>query len=290
MSTTDTPNNAAIPALTVLMTVYHKVAPNHLNQALDSLWTQTRPAAQVVLVEDGTLPGELEAVVVKHEQVHENLTVLRFSENRGSGPASNDGFAEVTTTWVARLDSDDIAAPERFEKQWAAVEAAAKTGEPLDVVGTSLAEFEGDSTNIDQINVTQVRRLPEKHADIAKYAQMNSPINNPAVMMRTSLVREAGGYHDVPYMEDYDLWARLLARGARFENLPEPLTFFRTDGMFERRRSQGIFASERRMQKTLRELGLISYPRSIFNLVARTAFRLLPTTLMRHAYRRLFVR
>lgn len=285
MSNTSRTTNNEISELTVLMTVYHKVAPKHLDEALNSLWQQTRPAAQVILVEDGTLPGPLEEVVVKHEHAHENLMVLRYAANRGSGCASNDGFAEVATEWVARLDSDDIAAKERFEKQWAAIEAAEAAGKPLDVVGSALAEFEGDITE-----VIRVRRLPQKHADIAKYTRMNSPINNPAAMIRTSLVRGVGGYRDVPYMEDYDLWARLLARGGRFENLPEPLTFFRADGMFERRRAQGIFRSEMRMQKILRELGLVSYPRSVFNLCARTAFRLLPTTFMRSAYKYLFSR
>ncbi|MEL4163664.1 hypothetical protein MTQ16_01910, partial [Corynebacterium bovis] len=55
----------------------------------------------------------------------------------------------------------------------------------------------------------------------------SSPVNNPSVVMRRDAVVAAGGYGEVRYMEDYDLWAHLLSRGARFANLPEPLTWFR---------------------------------------------------------------
>ena len=84
--------------------------------------------------------------------------------------------------------------------------------------------------------------------------------------------------------------ARLLADGARFVNLPRPLTRFRTTGMLDRRRSDGIVAAEKRMQATLVELGLVSRPRAAFNFAARSAFRLLPTGLLHRTYRALFHR
>lgn len=271
----------SIEQLTVLMTVYHRVQPEHLDAALTSLWEQTRPARHTILVIDGPIGQALDNVVVTHERTHPELTVVRCAHNRGAGPASQTGLELVETPWLARLDSDDIARADRFEKQWAAL-----TDNPqLDVVGSALAEFEGTPDN-----VVRVRRLPERHADIVKYARINSPINNPSALLRTAKVREVGGYRDVRLMEDYDLWARLLAAGATFANLPEPLVFFRADGMFDRRTAAGIFRGELQMQHTLVELGLISRLRAVVNVVARTAFRLLPTQLMSRAYRRLFVR
>jgi len=92
-------------------------------------------------------------------------------------------------------------------------------------------------------------------------------------------------------MEDYDLWARMLAGGARFHNLPEPLTHFRTsEQQLQRRAGKGMFAAERQMQANLVRYGLISRPRSWFNLAARTAYRLLPTALLTRVYGRLFHR
>ena len=109
--------------------------------------------------------------------------------------------------------------------------------------------------------------------------------------MRTTAVNEAGGYHEVHHMEDYDLWARLLSSGARFHNLPEALTLFRTSpAQFQRRTGRGMFAAERQMQRNLVSYGLVSRPRSWVNLVVRTAYRLLPTGLLTAAYGRLFHR
>ena len=89
-------------------------------------------------------------------------------------------------------------------------------------------------------------------------------------------------------MEDYDLYARLLADGARFHNLPEPLTYFRTSASQFERRTQGMWRAERQMQRNLVSYGLISRPRAVFNLVARTAYRLLPAGLLTRVYGALF--
>lgn len=270
-----------IDQLTVLMTVYHRVKPGQLDAALQSLWEQTRPAAKVVLVIDGPIDHGLEETVVKHCKAHPELTVRRLPENRGSGVASQAGLELVDTEWLARLDADDIAREDRFEVQWEAIEADPE----LDVLGSALAEFEGSPNNI-----VRVRRLPEKHEDLVEYTKMNSPVNNPSAMLRMAKVREVGGYREIRLMEDYDLYARLVAAGAKFANLSEPLVYFRADGMFDRRTSHSIYRDELRIQRTLREVGLVTWPRAVFNLIARTAFRLLPTELMSRAYRRLFVR
>src|SRR5699024_6844073 len=147
-------------------------------------------------------------------------------------------------------------------------------------LGTAVAEF-----HVDPSEVVAVRSLPETHEKIAAYAKINSPVNNPSVMVRREAVERAGGYRDVHHMEDYDLYARLLSTGARFHNLPEPLTYFRTSpAQFERRTGRGMFAAERQMQRNLVAYGLVSRPRSWVNLVVRTAHRLLPTGLLTAAY------
>ena len=276
--------------LAVLMSAYHRVDPGQLDSALNSLWTQTVPAGRVVLVGDGPLTPALEAVIERHRAAHPELDFRPQDHNRGLGPALQTGLSVIGEEWCARLDTDDIAEPHRFEKQLAVADAGNGSSESKgavpDVIGTAMAEFDDDLGGA----VTGIRSLPESHEEIARYARMNSPINHPSVMYRTARVKKVGGYRHVPYMEDYDLWARLLADGARFVNLPEPLTRFRVTGMLDRRRSTGIVAAEKRMQATLVELGLVSRPRAAFNFVARSAFRALPTGLLGRAYRALFHR
>ena len=270
-----------MPSLSALMTVYHRIDPAELAAALQSLTAQTRPADEVVIVEDGPIGDPLREIIDAFVAATDGARVVRLPENLGSGPASQAGLETILSDFTARLDADDVAHPERFATQLAYVDAHPET----DVLGTAVQEFAetpGDGH--------KVRSLPETHEEIAKYALINSPINNPSVMLRTERADRVGGYRDVPHMEDYDLYARLLADGARFHNLPEPLTYFRTSTSQFERRTKGMFAAERQMQRNLISYGLISRPRAVFNLVARTAYRLLPTGLLTRVYGALFHR
>ena len=271
-----------MPSLAALITVYHRIVPEELSAALESLAAQTRPAEEIVIVEDGPVGTELRAVIDGFVEKHEEARTVVLARNQGAGPASAAGMATIDAELVGRLDADDIAAPERFARQLAWFEAHPDT----DVLGTAVAEF-----HVDPSEIIAVRSLPETHEEIAAYAKINSPVNNPSVMVRREAVERAGGYRDVHHMEDYDLYARLLSTGARFHNLPEPLTYFRTSpAQFERRTGRGMFAAERQMQRNLVAYGLVSRPRSWVNLVVRTAYRLLPTGLLTAAYARLFHR
>lgn len=276
--------------VTVLMSVYRGSDPTELAATLDSLWAQTRPAEAVVVVEDGPLTDELSAVLDAHRAEHPQLRTVTLARNQGLGPALQAGLQTVATEFVARLDTDDIAHPERLERQLRCF----RDDSGLTVLGTAVQEFDNEiwhtTGDLDRA-LGKVRSLPETHAEISRYARINSPVNHPSVMMRTAAVTRAGGYRPVHHMEDYDLWARMLSEGARFHNLPEPLTYFRTSpAQFERRTGRGMFAAERQMQRNLVAYGLVSRPRSWVNLVVRTAYRLLPTGLLTAAYARLFHR
>lgn len=265
--------------IAALITAYHGTDPADLKRALDSIAGQTRPADDIVIVLDGPVAEGVEVVVRSFVDKQKNARFLRLPENVGSGRASQAGLETIDAEFVARLDSDDVAKPERFEKQ------AVFLNEHPDVaaVGTAVEEFArepGDSGTI--------RALPE---DPSRYARMNSPLNNPSVMMRTAAIKRAGGYHDVHFMEDYDLFARLLRDGWRLHNLPEPLTYFQVDdAQFARRTGREMFASERHMQRNLVRYGIVSKPRAVLNFSLRSAYRLLPTGLLKRAYGVLFHR
>ncbi|MDU0479077.1 glycosyltransferase [Staphylococcus chromogenes] len=268
--------------LSALVTVYHRINARELDEALTSLVEQTRPADEIVIVEDGPLGAELRTLIDDFVAATPSARTVVLARNQGAGPASQAGLLTIKSEFVARLDADDIAFPERFATQ---LDFFARHPE-IDVLGTALAEFHGDTSH-----VVGVRTLPETHEKLAKYALINSPINNPSVMMRTQAVKDVGGYQSVHHMEDYDLYARLLASGKRFHNLPEPLTYFRSsDAVFQRRTGREMFDAERHMQRNLVHYGLISKPRAAVNLAVRTAFRLLPTTALKRVYGALFHR
>lgn len=277
-----TPHPAS-PQLSCLMSIYLGTQAQQLKLTLDSLAAQTRPADEIVLVEDGPISPEVQQLVAEFKQQHPQLRSVVLAENGGLGRALAAGLATIEKDYVARIDSDDVAFPQRFEKQLAFF-----SSQPANTaaVGTPVAEFEHTPGDRDTI-----RRLPESAAECARYVKLNSPLNHPSVMMRTKLIKEVGGYQPVHQMEDYDLWARLISAGYQLVNMPEALTYFRVDdAQFARRTGKGMFAAEKQMQRNLVSYGLVSRPRALLNLMLRSAYRMLPRGILRRAYGRLFHR
>lgn len=265
----------------VLMAVYHRVEPEHFGRALESMFAQTVPADEIIVVEDGPLGAPLLEVLAAYEGREVPLVRVALPENRGSAIAAQAGLEVARYPWIVRMDSDDISVPHRLETQMAVIREGG-----VDVVGSAMSEFDGDESNL-----VGTRTLPLEHDAIARYARINSPVNNPSAVIRREHLVAVGGYRPVPFMEDYDVFARLLAHGSVFRNLAEPLVLFRAgEAMFSRRAAKGMFAAERQMQRNLVAYRLVSRPRSWVNLATRSAFRALPREALRRTYRALFYR
>ena len=175
----------------ILISLYYKESPQHLREALDSIFLQTMRSNDVVLVEDGKLGDELESVVKQYEKAYTELHVYRFEQNRGLGFALNDGIKLCKNEIVARMDTDDIAKPTRMEKQLKVMEAHPEYG----MISSWIDEFveTSDDKGCGR-KVTSIRKLPEMPKDVRKYAQKRCPVNHPTVMYRKSEVLAVGGY------------------------------------------------------------------------------------------------
>lgn len=257
------------------MTTYHGTTAAELHRSVASIHAQTRLPDQFVLVVDGPVPPELERAIDEVAAADPTLLVERLPENLGSGPASNRGLALSAGDFVARQDSDDISLPSRLEHQMAFVEERG-----LDLAGTYIDEFDTDPEQL-----LGTRGAPLSSAAIARRLRLNNPINNPSIVFRRELAVRVGGYQDVPYHEDYDLVARMLAAGARAENLGESLVLFNVgNGMLARRSGTRMLRHEWHMQRQLRSYGVIGTPLMVRNLVVRGTFRLVPHRLLTRAY------
>ena len=106
----------------VLLSVYNKENPLFLKKSLDSVFSQTRKADEVVLVEDGPLTTELDAVIEQFVKDEPTLKLVVLKKNQGLGRALNAGMKECTYNYVARMDTDDVCYPNRFEKQMAYID------------------------------------------------------------------------------------------------------------------------------------------------------------------------
>lgn len=269
-------------AFSLLLPVYARDDSAQLVRAFRSaVDEQTLRPAEALIVRDGPVPDELAAVLdelIATSPVPARL--LPLPENVGLADALTAGLAACSYDVVARMDADDVALPERFAKQLALLD----TG--YDLVGAGLYEF------VDDEAVTiGVRTPPTGEEHIKRYARFHDPFNHPTVVYRRAAVQAAGGYVPVGLMEDYWLFARMLASGARAENIPEPLVKYRVGaGAYRRRGGLKQLRAELQLQRMMRRAGITTRAEMLRNVVVRGGYRLVPEGLRKVAYRTLLQR
>ncbi len=264
----------------VLMPLWRRDQPERLELALRTatLEQELRPDLLILTV-DGPLPAPLEEVVQRVERGEFGpATVLRHDEHRGVAAALQDGLETSPHDLVARADADDICRPERFAVQIPHMDAAG-----LDLLGSSMREFS------DRIPPGEgpLRTRPLDHEAIARYLPHHSPFHHPTVVLRRSVALAVGGYRDLPLLEDYGLWERMLLGGARMGNRPEVLVDYRVDEqLFARRGGWKLLTSDIQLQRRML-LDRLNTPGGFLrNLVLRAGYRLAPGWVRRIGYRR----
>ncbi|MBR4919949.1 MAG: glycosyltransferase [Prevotella sp.] len=260
----------------VLISIYSKEQPQYLQESLDSIFGQTLPPTEVVMVCDGSLTEALDQMIEKYSQQHTELKVIRLPKNGGLGKALQEGLKHCSYEIVARMDTDDICKPDRFETQIKYMEEHPET----DVVGAWIDEFSENPSKI-----VSVRRLPEQHEDIVEFAKKRNPVNHPTAVFRRSAVEKAGSYRHFLLFEDYDLWVRMILNGARFHNIQRSLLYFRMpNDFFYRRGGQMYLQSEIQLQRQFHQLHYITWGRMMKNIVIRTTMRCIPNPWRKKAY------
>ena len=263
--------------VSVLISVYHKENPSFLYVSLRSIANQTTPPQEIIVVKDGLLTPELDEVIAQRsEKSSIQYRVIEFEINAGLGKALNEGVKYCSHEWIARMDTDDIALPNRFEKQVDYIQNHPDT----DIVGGWICEFDHDEKACEQ-----ERRVPKAHEEIEKFARYRNPMNHMTVMFKKSAVEEAGGYQPMNGFEDYYLWMRMLIRGKRFANIPEVLVKARIgSGMIERRRGWCYLKDEWHLEKAAYRLGFWRRGDLVRNLFYRMFPRVLPRIVVEKLY------
>lgn len=258
----------------VLMSLYWREHPSYLCESLDSVFSQTRLPDEVVLVEDGPLTPDLESTVSKYQTEYPTIKVVKLPTNSGLGNALNEGLKYCSNDIVARMDTDDICKPDRFEQQIGFLESHPD----VHVLSSGILEFIGSKDN-----VTAVKKLPELHDEIIPYSQKRCPINHPTAVFRKHNVIECGGYG--PFPEDYYLWAKLIMKGCKFHNIQEPLLYFRsTDDTYKRRGGWNYFISMSKLQIFLYKIKFIPLRTFLYNFFVRGMVSLSPNIVRKTFY------
>lgn len=260
---------------TVLMSLYIQENPVYLEQCLQSLQNQTIQANEIVIVLDGPITSELEQVLLKWKKTLP-IKSVPLNENVGLGRALNKGLEQCSNEWVFRMDTDDICLPNRFEKQLAYI----KTNPNTVLLGGQIEEFTDDS------NEFVVRKVPYDTSEIYQFAKKRNPFNHMTVAYKKSTIQQLGGYQHHLFMEDYNLWLRVIANHNEIHNLPTVITKARTgDAMLSRRKGKEYIKSEWKLFKLKNSLGYHNLLLGLIIFVMRGTPRLLPKQLLATIYK-----
>ena len=236
----------------VITSVYKSDVPEYVRMALESTFNQTLVPDEVVCVADGPIPDELKAVVEEfHTKYPEIMHPLYLEKNGGLGEAMRIASLEAKYDYLARMDSDDICMPDRFEKQMRCFEEDPE----LSIVGGMITEFEGDPEN-----VFAKRILPLEDTEIKKMMRGRCAVNHVTVIFKKADLMKAGNYQPFYLQEDQYLWARMMLAGCKFRNIPDIVVNVRSGrDQLARRGGWKFFKSVVRVFWFMYKNGLISF-------------------------------
>lgn len=264
----------------VCTSAYKNDKTEFVRVALDSmLVNQSVKPDEIVLVQDGPVSEVLLTLLQEYEEKYPTIMhVIRLEKNGGLGNALKLGVENAKYDIIARMDSDDICLPDRFEKQLAYLEAHPE----CDIVGGQMTEFIDEPENI-----VGRRTVPLSNEEIYNYMKSRCALNHVTVMFRKEAVLKAGNYQDWFWNEDYYLWVRMMMSKCQFANLPDVLVNVRSGAdQYARRGGKKYFDSEIGIKKLMLQNGMISKKDYFVNYVERFIIqRIMPNSVRGWVFR-----
>lgn len=210
------------PLVSILLP--YRNAQATLVEALESILGERAIPLELVATDDGSTDGS--AQIVSAIAASDPRVVRIATGGVGIAKALALAHAHAKAPFLARMDADDISLPGRLKAQLDLL----RTNPKLGVVGTRVEPFpkEHVAEGLDRYVAWQNSLVsPEEHA-----AQIfvEAPLCHPTAMLRRSALEAVGGFRDVAWAEDYDLWLRLHAAGYEIAKVPEILFRWRHHG------------------------------------------------------------
>lgn len=245
----------------VAMSVYKSDNSQFFDRALESITTlQTIKPDEICLVVDGPVSDEINSVIGKYEKEY-CINTLRLEKNGGLGNALRIAVEASKYDLIARMDSDDVALPNRFEQQLLFFDKYPN----VDILGGNISEFIDEETNI-----VSYRNVPQENEQIKKYLKKRCPFNHMTVMFKKNSIIKCGNYQSWHYNEDYYLWIRMAINSCIFANLDKILVNVRIGSdMYARRGGKKYFKSEKELQKYMLKNKIVKYPTYLNNVLKR---------------------
>ena len=207
------------PSVSVLLPAYNTT--DTVRQAVASLQRQTLADFEVVAVDDGSTDGT-GAILDDLSSADPRVRPIHLPHS-GLIPALNAGIEQCRAELIARMDADDVSHPERLRLQVEYMHAHPG----ISVGGCLVRSFPRNAIREGFLRYEAWLNSLTTHEEIARDIFVESPLAHPSVMMRASDLRDLGGYRDMGWPEDYDLWLRFFMAGKRFGKVPRTLLFWR---------------------------------------------------------------
>jgi glycosyltransferase involved in cell wall biosynthesis len=186
--------------------------------AIESILNQSFSDFELVIRDDGSTDGTSDLIQSFHDP---RITVSRNDQPKGLAKNLNEMTRDVRAPYIARMDADDVAEPQRLEQQLTYL----KTHPDIDIIGTQAVRMNGDG------KISGPYDVPQTHGGIKWRALFANPLVHPSLLIRTDILQKHPYNETYSNSQDYELWSRLLFEtDTRFANLPTPLLRYRVHG------------------------------------------------------------
>ena len=253
--------------ISVVMSVYN--AEKYLNEAVDSILTQTYEDFELILINDKSTDRSGQ-ILGEYAQRDSRIVILENEENIGLTKSLNRGLAIAKGEYIARMDADDISVPHRFARQ---VQFLDENPEYSFV--SSIGRYIDEDGNPEQL-----RLFPETNEEIYAMMPKVDAVMHPGVMFRREDIAKIGNYcEDFRVVQDYDLWFRGMAAGYKFYNIQEPLVLFRRNDSYNTRKSRAYRMVDYRVRKKGYKINKIPLHKRVY-LIVPLALAYIPPKIM----------
>ena len=247
--------------ISVLVPIYYKEKVETINKCLSSMVSQTVKPNEIVCALDDPSTSEIEKAIDTFAQENDIKIVKCYCERgRGLGAVLHVGVENCSCDYIARMDADDVAIPERLEREKEYLDQ----NKDIDVVGSNIAEFENA---IDEI--IAYRNVPEQDAECKVMLKRRDPINHMTAMFRRDSVLKAGNYSsEMKSCEDTYLWTAFYAAGLKFANIQDNLVYVHAGReMYERRGGKKAYFYVKKAINYKKQVGLIGMGNAVFQKI-----------------------
>jgi glycosyltransferase involved in cell wall biosynthesis len=239
---------------------------NFFMECLNSLHRCVEALDEIVLVFNGLLDNELEKNInLLFRGSNCKLQIIHTNNFYGFAIALNIGLKHISSDWIMRIDPDDICLVNRVS-----VFKFLLNFNDFDIFSSSVLLYSRLNHSI------KVKHYPNFTGDYKKYLWLKNPIAHPSSIIKKSIILKHGGYREIPFMEDYDLWLRLSKANASFFNINLPLIKFNVDQLSRRRRRLQVLKSEIKILKIKRDSLNLNYPLLLISFIIRLGFYIFP--------------